>query len=75
MSGDIAVSLECDCCGRRWPSTRKYRGLGYWCDRCLNDGCLNDDTEAQNPGGRPPYYVNQQRIHAEMAAEEASRER
>lgn len=44
-----AEGLECECCGLPHDTTRKYKGIGYWCDPCMNDGCFAEDCDAQSP--------------------------
>lgn len=69
-----SVQVTCECCGIPWPSVRKYKGIGYWCDICMNEGCFSDDIDAQNPGGQPPYWQKRDANHARMVALLGSRD-
>lgn len=63
-----AHNIACECCHLPWPSVKKYKGIGYWCDICMHEGCFSDDIDAQNPAGSPPYYQRRDANHERMAA-------
>jgi hypothetical protein len=44
---------ECDCCGRR-NVPEKLKGIGYYCDDCLDDVLWPLDQEAALRAGREP---------------------
>ena len=74
-----ALDLQCECCHFQRPTTRKYPGIGYYCDDCMNDGCFEDECMAQSQTGPWPEFKKQPdgsyatdrqyAIHQRLAAE------
>lgn len=56
LSAAPIFGLECPCCDLHRASTRKYPGLGYYCDACMygldgdeTQSCFAEDVDAQDP--------------------------
>jgi len=49
-------------------TTKKYPGLGYYCNDCMYKGCFSDECDAQNPSGEKVTYERTNAVHRRLGS-------